>query len=127
MTCLKLLFSGKATSQAADIPMSTTGTSATVILDKKPGISSSLKIFVLPIPAGIEGFTFFTNGSLGQVKAMKDPTGIAIIKPYNNVKPMLAPNASTTAAGPGCGGRKLCVVDNPIDVGRATQSKFNFV
>src|SRR5436190_8027234 len=38
--------------------------------------------------------------------------GIVIINPYNSTIPMLALNALTKTTGPGCGGKKQCVVDN---------------
>lgn len=38
--------------------------------------------------------------------------------------PTEAWKVAATAVGPGCGGRKLCIVDRAIDIGRPTHSRF---
>src|SRR5215203_822332 len=53
--------------------------------------------------------------------------GIVIISPYNNTRPMLALNALTKTTGPGCGGKKQCVVDSDAAMGITRYNKGSFV
>ena len=53
--------------------------------------------------------------------------GIAIINPYKSTSPMLALNALTKTTGPGCGGKKQCVVDSDAAIGITRYNKGNFV
>ena len=52
---------------------------------------------------------------------------IVIINPYNRTIPMLALKALTNTTGPGCGGKKQCVVDNEAAIGITRYNKGNFV
>ena len=53
--------------------------------------------------------------------------GIVISKPYNKTIPIFALKALTNTTGPGCGGRKQCVVDKDAAIGMARYNKGNFV
>ena len=43
--------------------------------------------------------------------------GMAMIRPYNKVSPMLALNCATRLVGAGCGGKNPCVTDNAAIIG----------
>ena len=45
--------------------------------------------------------------------------GMAMSNPYNNILPISALKAFTKTTGPGCGGKKQCVVLNDAAIGMA--------
>ena len=102
--------------------ISNTGNKARKKLSKTPGnFLSSVSTFT---SAGISIFNLFKNFP------RKGPaiitTGIEITRPYINVLPRSALNAPTKNIGPGCGGKKQCVVLKLAAIGIATYSNGSF-
>lgn len=103
-------------SAITDSVMSITGSSAIIKLGKAPG-----KILLLctgaskkPVSEELIFFNCLPSNGPAIITA-----GMAMQMPYNNVLPISALNAFIKTTGPGCGGKKQCVVLKDAAMGMA--------